>query len=141
MDDASYNRLMGMFPGDMVDEVRDDDIEWPSPSRLRRPVQPVRHPLERPKPVAPEVAAKFRRLMEAPSPAPSPITTPITTAPSATVPARQYLLEAKTNVTRWLEEARDIESDVKLGQAAEPHRVTRLMLEAIPVVQKFHEGA
>jgi hypothetical protein len=127
--------LQRIFPGDPVPDVMEDDDDYtPPPSsvswRVSAPPTTVRH-VESPRikaqrePVAPETVAQFSRVMAALPP----------TQPSA--PTRQYLIESQAHVTRWIEEAKDIESDVKLGQEVEKHQVTRLLLEAIPVVQKF----
>ena len=130
MDDDMAARLAAMFPGDLVpsDEPPDTHI----PMRVRRQI--LRGTVQHDPPPSPETARKFRQVLDRRPPI-TPTPPPALTTPS--VPARQYLLETPSNVTRWLEEAKDIESDVKLGQAAEPHRVTRLMLEAIPVVEQF----
>jgi len=132
--DAALKRI---FPGDPVPDVTEDDdgVVWvqretttrrPGP-RLGAYQRHVEVEAESPR-VTVEArrarAQQFARIVEALPPAPS-------------VPQRQHLLDAAEHVVRWLDEAREIESDVKLGQPAEPHRVTRLMLEAIPVVESW----
>ena len=128
--------LQRIFPGDPVPDVMEDDDEYtPPPSsvswRVSAPPTRLRH-VESPRikahvreSVAPETAAKFSRVMAALPP----------TQPS--VPTRPFLIEDKAHVARWIEEAQNVESDAKLGQEVEKHQVTRLLLEAIPVVQKF----
>ena len=130
MDDDMAARLQAMFPGDLV--PTDDEPDTHIPMRVRRQLINgyVRPPEPPPSPVT---AEKFRRVMERmPSVAAVP---PLSPTPS--LPTRHYLIENPANVTRWLDEAKDLESDVKLGQAAEPHRVTRLLLEVIPVVESY----
>jgi hypothetical protein len=127
MDDDMAARLARMFPGDLVpsDELPDPHV----PMRVRR--QLMRGVRYEPPP-SPVTAEKFRRVMES---LPEPPSAP--SAPQVcSVPTKAYLLENSAHVTRWLEEAKDLESDVKLGQPAEPHQVTRLLLEVIPVVEQ-----
>jgi hypothetical protein len=134
--DAALKRI---FPGDPVPDVQDDDdgvvwVQRESQTRARGPRLATYTAHVEPDVESPRLtvaarrarAEQFARIVEQLPPAPS-------------VPQRQHLLDAAENVVRWLDEARAIESDVKLGQAAEPHRVTRLMLEAIPVVEQWRK--
>jgi len=135
--DEINETLQRIFPGDPVPDVSEDTHwsdepgTWVEKSgaswRISAPPTKVATPRikARRESVAPETAAKFSRVMAALPP----------TQPS--VPTRQFLIEDKAHVARWIEEAKDIESDAKLGQSVEPHQVTRLLLEAIPVVVKF----
>ena len=128
--DAALKRI---FPGDPVPDVDEDGVVWvqrETTSRGPRLAAYTPTPVRESHRVLPE----FERLMTAPVPT-VPRNRSERSEPSA--PQRQYLIESPAHVARWLDEAKEIESDVKLGLPAEPHRVTRLMLEAIPVVEKF----
>jgi hypothetical protein len=129
MDDDMAARLKAMFPGDLV--PTDDDEVPHVPLRVRRQILggTIRHVEPLP---APETAAKFARLM-ATLPPPELPTVPPPVVPS--VP--RTVLEKKENADLWLREAKDLQSDVVLGYPVEPHHVTRLLLEAIPVVEHY----
>lgn len=128
--DEINQTLARIFPGDPVPDVSeathwsDEPVSWRVSAPATKPTKLRRVESPRVK-VAPETQAQFARVMDRLPPV----------VPS--VPVRDYLLEAPENAARWLDEAQDIESDVKLGQPADPSRVTRLMLEAIPAVKKL----
>ena len=130
MDNDEINAVLSrIFPGDPVPDVTDDDGS-PPPPVLAMPswrTTTRRRVIEQPPVVSRATTEKFERLMAAPPPVQLAVS----------VPSKQYVVTDKANAELWLREAREIESDIKLGLAVAPHHATRLMLDAIPAVEQL----
>ena len=134
--------LQRIFPGDPVPDVIEeaDGVIWvhqqrqrSAPSSLPEPrlaFTPTPTPTPRPR-VLPSRLVEHRTLP------PPPDAPPLDPDAVTTLPTRQYLLENPANAALWVREARQVEHDLTVGQRASAAHVTRLLLEAIPVVAQL----
>jgi hypothetical protein len=132
MDDDMKARLAALFPGDLDPSVPVVVMHGPSPFRELR--LRMSEPLKRvPAKVTRPASERTSRLAETRTLPPPPATIDLPVAP---LPAKKLYLLEPANAALWVREAEEIEHALTVGEPTDCHHITRLMLEAIPVVKQ-----
>jgi len=148
MTDDGNDYLRRAFSGDLDVRAISDDEAWPvrfvSRDDPDRPSQQLARPHR--SPVVPRPAPRSLRPADVSERAlpPVPVTLvdvlregPVDPVIAVTVPERAYLLESRANAELWVKEAGEVRQRLAGGQPVAPPQLARLLLEAVPVVERY----